>query len=543
MSVDGDEGAQTVDGDEPTLYEKRTLRRVGEKLPKAAYIVAVVELCERFSYYGAQGLFQNYITKKSGLGKGRTTATALTIFFTFFSYLTPILGAILADQYFGRYKTILGFAVVYTIGLLILWVTALPVALEHGAGFGGFIAAIITIALGTGGIKSNVAPLIADQYHRKTMAIKTLAKTGERVIIDPAITYHRIYLVYYGCIELGSLSIIGTPFMEKDYGHWAPFLLTFCMFVVGITILILGRRYYTVRPPQGSIIQTAFKAVGLMILGRSLDAPKPSVRAIKGKTTRVPWDDHFVEELKRTLNACKVFAFFPIIWVCFTQMSSNLVAQAGQMDGHGLPNDFMQSLERIVILLFLPLLDQVIMPLLRKRRILFRPIARITTGFYCIGLGVAYAAIVQHLIYNAGPCWKHPLACKAAKAGGHSADPLPNHVHMAIQTPLYVFFGFASIFLNVTGPEYAYTKSPPSLKSFIQSLYLLTVAFGAALAEALVSVSSDPKIIWMYVGIAVSVFVIGTVMYLYLGYLDREEDKWNDLDRQEAVITREKKSG
>jgi POT family proton-dependent oligopeptide transporter len=310
---------------------------------------------------------------------------------------------------------------------------------------------------------------------------------------------------------------------------------------VSVTILVLGRRYYTIRPPQGSIVQTAFKAVGLMILSRSLDAPKPSVRAAKGKTSPVPWDDHFIEELKRTLNACKVFAFFPIIWVCFSQMSSNLVAQAGQMDGHGLPNDFMQSLERIVILLFLPLIDQVIMPLLRKRKILFRPIARITTGFYCIGLGVAYAAIVQHLIYNAGPCWKSPLACKAATAGGHSADPLPNRVHMAVQTPLYVFFGFASIFLNVTGPEYAYTKSPPSLKSFIQSLYLLTVAFGAALAEALVSVSHDPKIIWMYVGVAVSVFVIGTVMYLYLGYLDREEDKWNDLDRQEAVITREKK--
>lgn len=300
-------------------------------------------------------------------------------------------------------------------------------------------------------------------------------------------------------------------------------------------LLVLGRRYYTIRPPQGSIIRIAFKAVWLMIIGGSVNAPKPSVRVSKGNATPVPWDDHFIEELKRTLNACKVFAFYPIIWVCFTQMSSNLIAQAGEMEGHGVPNDFMQSLERIVILLFLPLIDQVIMPLLRKRRIMFRPIARITTGFYSIGMGVAYAAIVQHLIYRAGPCFDNPLHCQAAKVKG-SSNPLPNHIHMAIQTPLYVFYGFASIFLNVTGPEYAYTKSPPSLKSFIQSLYLLTVAFGAALAEAFVPVSGNPQILWMYVGIAVATVVIGTIMYLYLGHLDREEDHWNGVDRTEAIV-------
>jgi POT family proton-dependent oligopeptide transporter len=50
------------------------------------------------------------------------------------------------------------------VGLLILLLTSLPVSLEHGAGLGGFIAAILVIGVGTGGIKSNVSPLIADQY-------------------------------------------------------------------------------------------------------------------------------------------------------------------------------------------------------------------------------------------------------------------------------------------------------------------------------------------------------------------------------------------
>jgi proton-dependent oligopeptide transporter, POT family len=144
--------------------------------------------------------------------------------------VTPILGAVIADQYLGRYKTIVIFAGIYAVGLLVLWSSALPVSLHHNARLAGFITAIITIALGGGGIKANIAPLIADQYQRRTMAIKTIPKTGERVIIDPAITYHHIYMVYYGCIEFGSLSIIATPFMEEAYGVWAPFLLTFCVF-------------------------------------------------------------------------------------------------------------------------------------------------------------------------------------------------------------------------------------------------------------------------------------------------------------------------
>jgi proton-dependent oligopeptide transporter, POT family len=39
----------TEDGQEPNDQEKATLRRVGENLPSAAYLVAVVELCERFT--------------------------------------------------------------------------------------------------------------------------------------------------------------------------------------------------------------------------------------------------------------------------------------------------------------------------------------------------------------------------------------------------------------------------------------------------------------------------------------------------------------
>lgn len=128
--------------------------------------------------------------------------------------MTPIIGAVIADQYWGKYKTIVVFCGIYLVGLLVLFLTSLPISLEHGAGLGGLVVAIIIVGLGTGGIKSNVAPLIADQYTRKKMAIKTTAKGG-RVIVDPAATVQRIYMIFYACVNVSSLSLLATSSMEK----------------------------------------------------------------------------------------------------------------------------------------------------------------------------------------------------------------------------------------------------------------------------------------------------------------------------------------
>lgn len=232
------ENQVTPDGDEPTLAEKTSLRHVAENLPISAWLVAVVELCERFTYYGMSGLFQNYIQRprdgsqgRGALGMDHQGATGLTTFFQFWCYVTPIIGAIIADQYLGKYKTIVVFCMVYMVGLLVLVCTSIPTALEHGSGLGGFIVAILIIGLGTGGIKSNVAPLIADQYKRKKMAISTTNK-GERVVIDPSLTIQRIYMIFYGCINIGSLSLLATPYMELYIDFWPAFSVSVCSWSV-----------------------------------------------------------------------------------------------------------------------------------------------------------------------------------------------------------------------------------------------------------------------------------------------------------------------
>ena len=105
----------------PTEEELKTLPRVADKIPWRVYTVGFVELCERFSYYGSIILFQNFVQRSlltptgrapnpggpadnnpGALGKGQQMATGISTFFSFWCYVTPLVGAWLADTYLGR---------------------------------------------------------------------------------------------------------------------------------------------------------------------------------------------------------------------------------------------------------------------------------------------------------------------------------------------------------------------------------------------------------------------------------------------------------
>ena len=57
-----------------------------------------------------------------------------------------------------------------------------------------FVIALIVTGFGTGLFKSNISPLVAEQYRRTKLFIRE-EKNGERVIVDPVLTVSRIYMV------------------------------------------------------------------------------------------------------------------------------------------------------------------------------------------------------------------------------------------------------------------------------------------------------------------------------------------------------------
>lgn len=69
------------------------------------------ECCERLAYYGMSTNLVNYL--KSRLNRRNVAAVNNVTNWSGTCYVTPLLGAFLADAYLGRYWTIASFSIIY----------------------------------------------------------------------------------------------------------------------------------------------------------------------------------------------------------------------------------------------------------------------------------------------------------------------------------------------------------------------------------------------------------------------------------------------
>ncbi|KAF9885095.1 hypothetical protein FE257_000735 [Aspergillus nanangensis] len=516
--------SQNDDREYPTLEEEYTLRRVPGKVRWTAYTIAFVELCERFSYYGTTAVFVNFIQQplpegsntgagfsgQSGaLGMGQRASTGLTTFNTFWCYLMPILGAWVADEFWGRMKTIQVAIAFAMVGHVILIVSALPPVISHPQGaIGCFSIGLVVFGVGVGGFKSNIAPLIAEQHKETRMLIKTIPETGERVIVDPNQTITRIFLYFYFMINVGALvGSIAMVYAEKYVGFWLAFLLPTIMFCFCPAVLFACRKKYELTPPTGSVAAKALKLWSLALKTRwswnpvqfvkNCQSPdfwssvKPS--NIQNKPDWMTFDDEWVDEVRRAVKACAVFLWYPVYWLAYGQMTNNLTSQSATLALHGVPNDIINNLDPLALIIFIPIMDQFIYPGFRKIGFNFTPLKKISTGYLVASAAMVSAAVIQYYIYQTSPCGDHPSECKK----GNSP------INVWVQTVPYVLIAFSEIFTSVTGYEYAYTKAPKNMKSLVQSIFLFTNAISAAIQQGLTALSADPLLIWNYGFVAV----------------------------------------
>ena len=71
------------------------------------------EFCERLAYYGMSSNLVLYF--KNHLNQHSATASKNANNWSGTCYITPLIGAFLADAYLGRYRTIAAFSIVYVI--------------------------------------------------------------------------------------------------------------------------------------------------------------------------------------------------------------------------------------------------------------------------------------------------------------------------------------------------------------------------------------------------------------------------------------------
>jgi POT family proton-dependent oligopeptide transporter len=127
-------------------------------------------------------------------------ATRIYCAFYLLYYTTPILFAIIADSYLGRYNTLVASIVLYCLGCVVLTVSSVASNLEKGWGVPGLAIAMVLIGLGGGGFRAIFVPFIADQQAWTKPRLETL-RSGERVITDYQITLQYIYNLYYWLVR------------------------------------------------------------------------------------------------------------------------------------------------------------------------------------------------------------------------------------------------------------------------------------------------------------------------------------------------------
>jgi POT family proton-dependent oligopeptide transporter len=566
--IDGDSIVVGTDG--VTHHELRTLRHVPDKIPFTSFLVVFVEFAERWSYYGTANLYNNYIRAPlprfsttgavqkadrdfgiaGALNKGQQTSFSLRTFNSFFVYVTPLLGGVLADTVWGRYKTIMVFSLVCLAGHVILVGSASPSAIANGdVALGLLVVSILVIGTGAGCIKANVSPMVAEQYtgimHKKTL------DSGEVVIVSPEVTIQSVYLWFYAAINLGSTGSISAAFLARDHGYWVAFLIPTLIFVLVPAVLVIGKKNYVVTAPRGSILLETFRVIGFALGPAWSWNPLRTFRNVKREEfwnpakpshypdgnvpAKITWDDEFVLEVARTVNACGVFLFFPFFWLCYSQIDGNLGTTAAGMTLRGTPNDLIQNLNPISIVVMIPIFDKLIYPFLRKHNINFTPIKRIFAGFLVAGLAMMYASILQSFIDKRSPCGPGgaPSECEF-DPGTDFARPNPSPLNVWIVSGPYILVGMAEIFASITSLEYAFTKAPTRMKSVVMAFSQLQTAIASAINFALTAVNTEPKFTWLYGSFAVVAWVVGFIFFFTFRPLDRREFELNQIGKGEG---------
>lgn len=191
------------------------------------------------------------------------------------------------------------------------------------------------------------------------------------------------------------------------------------------------------------------------------------------------------------------------------QITNNLVSQAGQMRLGGIPNDTIQALNSVACVLLGPIVQKTLYPTVRRLGFSFGPIARITWAFVMMSTSMAFATGVQKLIYIQGPCYEHPLNCPGSKGGSIS-----NNISVWVQTPVYFLLAVAEILGFTTLSEYSYSEAPKNMRSLVQALGQVSSGAGSALGMAFSPLSVDPKILYLYSGLAVTMIISAPTFWL-----------------------------
>ncbi len=329
----------------------RTPPNITTMPPGVPYIIGN-EAAERFSFYGMRSILiifmTQYLVTSSGASDRMGDAEARQYFALFVAavYFLPILGAILAEGFIGKYQTIFWLSIVYCFGHFALALNDTRLGLLIGLGL---------ISFGAGGIKPCVSANVGDQFGESNKHLLS-----------------KVFGWFYFSINAGSfISTIACPFLLHDprFGPKWAFGIPGVFMVLATIFFWLGRKKFVhIRPGGLGFLKQMFSREGLSALGR----------------------------------LAVVYVFVAVFWSLWDQSSGgSWTLQAQHMDLHWfgmnlLPSQ-VQTANPIMILLFIPLVNYLIYPAM-DRVFPLTPLRKIGIGLFLTAASYVVIWYIQQMI-------------------------------------------------------------------------------------------------------------------------------------------------
>ncbi|CAK6442764.1 unnamed protein product [Pipistrellus nathusii] len=367
--------------------------------PLSIFFIVINEFCERFSYYGMKALLILYFTRFFRWDDDLSTAIYHT--FVALCYLTPILGALIADSWLGKFSTIVSLSIVYTIGQVIIAVSSIHDLSDYDRNgtpdnlplhVALSMIGLGLIAFGTGGIKPCVSAFGGDQFEE--------GQEKQR---------NRFFSIFYLAINAGSLiSTIVTPILRVQecgiHSKQACYPLAFgvpaALMAIALLVFIAGSSMYKKFQPQGNIMGDVAKCIGFAIKNRfrhrSKDFPK---REHWLDWAREKYEERLISQIKMVTKVMFLYIPLPMFWALFDQQGSRWTLQATTMNGKmgllDIQPDQMQTVNAILIVVMVPIVDAVVYPLIEKCGFNFTPLKKMTVGMFLASMSFVVAAVLQ----------------------------------------------------------------------------------------------------------------------------------------------------
>ncbi|KAL6854411.1 hypothetical protein ACP4OV_019314 [Aristida adscensionis] len=506
-----EEGSEYTSDGTVDINKRPALRRTTGHW-RACFWILGVEFSEFLAFFGISKNLVTYLT--TVLHESNANAAANVSTWMGSCFFTPLIGAFLADTFWGRYWTIVISLSIYTMGMLTLTIsTSLEFLIGSSYTIGIHRAAVYLalylVALGCGGIKACTSALGADQFDG--------ADPVERVAKGSFFNW------YFFAISFGSL-LSGTVlvWVQNNIGWGTGFATATFFTVVGLALLVAGRKVYRYKILEGSPLTRVFQVVVAAVRNYHLILPEESPGLLdvsspseakrkmehtgefrfldkatiampssgeceSGAAPTSPWrlcTAAQVEELKMLLRMFPVWASMLVFFAVDAQKSTTLIEQGMAMDNRvgrfTVPPASVASFQVISALVCIPVYDAVLVPLTRRATGKDRGLSQLERLGVGLGMSVvamAYAALVEARRLAVG------------RASGQIAGQIVA-VSMSImwQAPAYAMLGVAEVFNGIGVIEFFYDQSPDGMKSIGTSLAHLAVAAGSYLNSAVLGV-------------------------------------------------------